>query len=562
MADFANRKKLESRFKQMEHDAANWLPVWKDLKRWGNPTRGFFDGEDPRQARKIDHKRILNNKFIRALRTSAAGLHSGLTSPSRPWFQLTVGDPELSKDAKVMAWLDDVESRIYAVLNTSNIYKILPMMYAELLLFGTAAAPIEENFDKVFNCKSLTCGQYYLDVDEYGMVNTFARRIDMNVAQLVNAFGLENLPESIRNDYNRDKLNQMYTIAHLIEPNDERIKGQRDFANKAYRSVYWVPGMDKGKVLRLGGYDEFPIIAPRWEVTKTSDIYGVSPAMYAMGDQKSLQEMERRGLMGLAKMVDPPVNVSGSAKAVNTMPGGVNPFDPVSAGSDAGARATYQVNIDFNALATYVQRTEQRIDEMMYVDLFKMILNSEQTQPITAREVVEKHEEKMMNLGPVLESMNQELHAPLIKRVFNIMMRGGLIPPPPPELSSQMLKVNFISVLAQAQQMVATTSIQQSLGFIGSVAGLFPDVIDTVNIDEAAIDYMQANGMPAKCIRSTEEIQSIRQQKQQAVQQQQMAQDMGAMVQGAKTLSDAKLDGNNALAAITGLGGAGGVGGV
>ena len=557
MPEFAKRKKIEARFKQMEQDAENWLPVWKDLKQWGNPTRGFFSGDDPRKARRIDHKRILNNKFIRALRTSSAGLHSGLTSPSRPWFQLTVGDPELAKDAGVMAWLDDVETRIYAVFNTSNIYKILPMMYAELLLFGTAAAPVEENYDRVFNCKSLTCGQYFLDVDDNGMVNTFARRINMSVAQLVSVFGLDNVTESIRSEYKDDKLNVMHTIAHIIEPNDDRIKGQRDFANKPFRSVYWVPGQDTGHVLRMGGYDEFPIIAPRWEVTKTTDIYGISPAMYAMGDQKSLQEMERRGLMGLAKMVDPPVNVSGNAKAVNTMPGGVNPFDPVTAGSDTGARATYQVAIDFNALATYVQRTEQRIDEMMYVDLFKMILNSEQTQPITAREVVEKHEEKMMNLGPVLESMNQELHAPLIKRVFNIMMRGGLIPPPPPELSQQMLKVNFISVLAQAQQMVATTSIQQSLGFIGSVAGLFPDVVDVVDIDEAAIDYMQSNGMPAKCIRSKEDIENIRQQKQQAMQQQQMANDMGAMVQGAKALSDAKLDENNALAAITGLGGVG-----
>jgi hypothetical protein len=34
-----------------------------------------------------------------------------------------------------------------------------------------------------------------------------------------------------------------------------------------------------------------------------------------------------------------------------------------------------------------------------------------------------------------------------------------------------------------------------------------------------------------------------------------MAQDMGNMVQGAKVLSDAKLDGNNALTALTGLGG-------
>lgn len=553
MADI-DRKKIDARFRQMEQDAQSWIPVWKDLKRWGNPTRGFFDGDDPREVRKIDHKRILNNKFIRDLRTAAAGLHSGLTSPSRPWFKLTVGDPELSQDAHVRQWLDDVEKRIYAVFNTSNIYKVLPMMYAELLQFGTAASPVEENFDHIFFCKSLTCGQYYLDVDEYGSVNSFARRIDMSVQQLVNAFGYDNCPQQIRSLWDRNQVSKMFVVHHLIEPNDNRIKGAKSFEGKAYRSIYWLPKTDTREVLRVGGFDEFPIIAPRWEITTTSDIYGVSPAMYTMGDQKTLQEMERRGLIGLAKVVDPPVAITGTSKLVNTMPGGVNVFDP-NISADAGAKAMYQVNIDFDHLNLYAQRIEQRIDEMLYVDLFRMILNSDQVQPVTAREIVERHEEKMMNLGPVLESMNQELHAPLIKRVFNIMMRGGLIPDPPPDLEQQMLKVDFISVLAQAQQMVATTSIQQSLGFIGNIAGLFQDVVDVVNIDAAAKEYMQATGMPASCIRSDEEIEAIRQQKQEAAAAEQQMQQASTIVAGAKTLSDASLDGNNALTALTGLGG-------
>jgi hypothetical protein len=224
-------------------------------------------------------------------------------------------------------------------------------------------------------------------------------------------------------------------------------------------------------------------------------------------------------------------------------------------GADAGARATYQVALPLDQLGQYIQRTENRINEALFVDLFRMILDSNNVQPITAREVVERHEEKMMNLGPVLESMNQELHAPLINRTFNIMMRGGLIPEPPPDIAQQALDVDFISILAQAQQMVASTTIQQSLGFVGNVAALFPEVVDVVDIDKTAREYMQANGMPEVCMRSEEDVAAIRQQRQEAQQQQQMAQDMGNLVQGAKVLSDAKLDGNNALTALTGLGG-------
>lgn len=428
------------------------------------------------------------------------------------------------------------------------------MLYSELLLFGSAAMPIEESFDKIFFCKTLTCGQYYLDVDEYGVVNTFARQINMTVAQIVASFGYENCPASVKEKYDRDNLSDLAVVNHLIEPNDERIKNIPGARGMPFRSVYWVKGTPTDEALRTGGYEEFPIIAPRWEVTKTTDVYGISPAMYTLGDQKTLQEMERRTLIGLAKMVDPPIVTAGSSDAVNTMPGGQNFYDP-NLPNERQITPIYQINMDFNTIGLAVQRVEQRIDEMLYVDLFRMILQSDRAQPITAREVVERHEEKMMNLGPVLESMNQELHAPLIKRVFSIMMRGGLLPPPPPELNASMLKIEFISILAQAQQMVATTAIQQGLGFIGSAAGIFPEIVDIVNIDEAATDYLQSNGVPAKIIRSKEEIEAIRKERQEQIQQQQQAQDMASMVQGAKTLSDTKLDQNNALAALTGMGG-------
>ena len=550
-----DKRKTDQRYCQMRDDAQDWLPTWKDVKRWGNPTRGFFEGDDIVKSRLINHREHINNTLIRGLRTAAAGLHSGLTSPSRPWFQLTTGDPELGENQQVRIWLDDVESRINAVFAGSNIYKILPMMYAELLQFGTAASPIEEHYEKVIFGKIMTCGQYYLDVDSFGMVNTFARRMDFTVLQLVETFGLDALPETIQNEYKSNTLKKMHEVRHVIEPNDSRIKGAYDFKGKPYRSVYYLPTQDDKSVLRVSGYNEFPILTPRWEVTKTSDVYGIGPTMYAMGDQRSLQKMEMDGLVGLAKMVNPPVVSSGTSKNLNTAPGGVNTY-VASQTADMSVKPVYQVNIDFNALSNNVQRIEQRINETLFVDLFRMILNSEQVQPITAREVAEKHEEKMMNLGPVLESMNQELHAPLIKRVYNIMMRGGLLPPPPPDMNAQLMKVNFISILAQAQQMVATSTIQQSLGFVGSVAGLFPEVIDVVDIDEAAIDYMQANGMPAKAIRSKEQIAARRQQRAQAQQQAEQMQYNMAMVQGAKTLSDAKMDSNNALTMLTGLGGA------
>jgi hypothetical protein len=49
----------------------------------------------------------------------------------------------------------------------------------------------------------------------------------------------------------------------------------------------------------------------------------------------------------------------------------------------------------------------------------------------TAREIDERHEEKLLALGPVLERTNDELLDPIVDRAFALMEAAGLIPPPP-----------------------------------------------------------------------------------------------------------------------------------
>ena len=80
---------------------------------------------------------------------------------------------------------------------------------------------------------------------------------------------------------------------------------------------------------------------------------------------------------------------------------------------------------------------------------------------MTAREVSERNAEKMLMLGPVLDRLRSELFQPLIERVYGIMDRAGKIAFPPPELAGQPIKVEFISILAQAQKQAGLSAIDQ-----------------------------------------------------------------------------------------------------
>jgi len=546
------RQKLERRWKELFDEQNTWKPTWQDLARYILPRRGFFLTDSPNRGERKDNF-IIDGTPIRAARVLAAGMMSGLTSPSRPWFKLGVADPDLSKFAPVRFWLDEVQNRMMAVYSMSNIYNALHSVYEEVGAFGTAAMIVLEDFDDIIRGRTFTIGEYALGTGPDLRVNALARQLWMTVAQLVQEFGIDNVSLGVKNAWENNQLGRWVNVYHLIEPNDDRIHDLKDARNKPFRSVYWEAGTSEEKYLRVSGFDEFPVMAPRWDIVG-ADIYGKGPGWDALGDSKQLQKMQEDKLMALDKLVNPPMTAPASvlrAGGVNLLPGGVTFHDETM--SHVGVKPTYQINPDLQGITLAIQEVQQAIRETFFSDLFLMLAQSDRRQ-MTAREVAERHEEKLLMLGPVLERLESELLDPLIDRTFSIMNRNGLIPPPPRELQGMYLKVEYISVLAQAQKMVGTTSIERMLVFAQSVAAAKPDVLDKIDFDEAIDQYADMLGVPPGVIVSDDQVAKIRQARAEQQAQMQAAQYAMAAVQGAKTLSDTSLEGKNALAMLTGMG--------
>ena len=98
------------------------------------------------------------------------------------------------------------------------------------------------------------------------------------------------------------------------------------------------------------------------------------------------------------------------------------------------------------------------IKRAFFVDLFLLLANY--TDQMTATEVAERVNEKMLILGPMLGRLMSELLDPIITRTFNILLRLKKIPPPPPELANQDYKVKYISPLAKANEQVRCSLIR------------------------------------------------------------------------------------------------------
>jgi len=80
-----------------------------------------------------------------------------------------------------------------------------------------------------------------------------------------------------------------------------------------------------------------------------------------------------------------------------------------------------------NELEQKQAQVRQRIQRAFYEDLFLMLANDYRNDRPTAREIDERHEEKLLALGPVLETAQPRSARSFDDIVFDFMDRQGLI---------------------------------------------------------------------------------------------------------------------------------------
>lgn len=533
--DESLRQRLMRRMGHLTHSRSSWESHWRELSDYMAPRRGRWHLDRHNRGEKM-HERIMDGTPLFAARTLSSGMMAGLTSPARPWFRLATPDPALSELGAVKVWLHTVETRMRDVFQKSNLYNVLPVMYGELGVFGTACMLALDDPETVVRFLPLPIGSYWLANNYRLEVDTVYREFKMTVRQMVQEFGLDACSLRVQDMARSGNWENWIDIYHAIEPNNERLLGRMDAAGMPFRSVYWEKGGEKDQVLAQRGFRENVVLAPRWNVVG-EDVYGYSPGMDALGDSKALMLQQTRKAQAIDKMLDPPMGAPTALRnsVVSMLPGDVTYFDSQQGGQ--GIRPLYEVRPDVNALLADITETQNRINTAFYADLFLMLSMSDRRQ-ITAREIEERHEEKLLMLGPVLERLDDELLSPMIDRTFNLMLRAGLIPDPPPELQGVDLKVEYISILAQAQKMVGIGAVDRMAGFVGNLAGVWPEARHKFDAEQAVDEYADMLGISPRLVRSDEAVAEMRQADAQA---QQMAQ-MGGMAGMARDAAGAVKD--------------------
>lgn len=554
---------LNARFTMLMAWRYSWMTHYELLEAYILPRRGIFINPSMPTPNAMQRGMVVNQNIIdptgtQAMRICAAGLMSGLMSPGRPWFRIK---PAMiardSVDGATARWFEEVEDRIYQVLSRSNFYDMGAQMFEDLTVFGTGPMLIYEDDEDVIRCYLPCPGEYYLAVGPDGRINGFFRMFVWTVAQIVEFFGLENCPEDVQGLWatKGGSLDVEKIVAHAIEPNfpiDAR-NGLGDVGviegGFTWRENYWVWGSSTNYPMSSRGFHEAPHVVPRWATT-SNDPYGRSVGMDVLQDIMQLQEETRRKAEAIQKLVRPPMLADASLKnePASGVPGGITYV--AGLGPDKGMRPIYTVNPQIKEMMEDLAAIQQRVKTGFFNDLFLMI--AEAGKDMTAYEVAQRQQEKLQVLGPVTERWQNEFAAPAVQRVFRIMERKGLLPPLPEALVGMPLGVEFVSPLAMAQKTASTTAMERYAQVTGNLTGVYPEARAMMKPAAFLREYGNLIGVPASVMGDEKDVAAFMENLAKQQQQAQMAAGAQQAVEGAQTLSQTDISGQNALALMLG----------
>ena len=526
---------IVKRVSQLETERQNYATFWQDVAKYTLPRKAYIT-RTRTPGEKYDYD-IYDSTAMQANITLAAGLHSYLTNPNARWFSLRIDDEKINEDQEVKTWLQDTEDRMFNALNASNFNQQIHELYLDLGVFGVACMYEEDDEVDQIRFYSRDIAEIFLCENEKEKIDTVYRKFKMTARQAFDKWG-EAAGEVVKNFMDKKEFDKTVEFIHCVMPRYERDVNKDDSVNMPFESTYIE--VSKKHLINQSGYREFPYFTPRFN-KNSGEVWGSSPAMVLYSDIKMLNEMVKVLIRSAQKQVDPPLVLphDGYLLPIKYGPAALN-FRLKGSADDKIEPLATGANISIGL--EIISQWQSIVKKGYFVDLF-LLLADPARKDMTATEVMQRVEEKMLILAPVLGRLMNEFLDPLINRTFNILWRTGKLLPPPEIIQNMPYKIEYISPLARAQKLDQMKSINSFIALVGQIAIAKPDVVDNVNEDAIVNDVQQLYGVNPKYVRGEDEVKEIREQRA----QQQMAM---AQMQAAQQAADVVATGASAGADI------------
>lgn len=499
------------------------------------------------------------------LNKGAAGFHTNLTSPARPWFRLRAkafGDLSIHEGASaVNAAMDAATEAVEWLMASTNCYSQCHKFYRHWLAFGTAAMLVLPDRDKIARTVTLRPGTYALDVGADGKVNRLARKFSWTVEQLVERFGRKNIPESILKRTDRQI---RYPVINLIEPNGSNEDRAWDRISKTigldgqyeFRSIYFFkdPALSpetQGLIKPVKGFLYNPIVACRYEY-EHGDVWGYSVGQMCLPTAKGLNSYKYDLQKVSGDTAEPAVVASSSLKDEGLQLGrrGVNWTAP---GEQRENLVVPVFTGDRNMTLTKEEAMEarQELADAFYVSTFATIDALKLNPGVkTATEIEQLVRENLEMLGAHVANLNEEFLDPLVTAYFRLAQNAGIARTGKDEalggININSVEIEYVSAVHLAQKAAKLKNSQMWLAFVADSAQADPSLAQLPNWEVAAREIGRMMGVPERMVKSDREFEQIRKSLQAQAEEQAQTMKLAQTGQIAKDIAAMPIDMNHA----------------
>ena len=511
------------RLAQLKADRQPHETVWRDVFDYMAPERGHgFQGATVTATDAQNKKaEIYDSTAIDSGRVAASGFASGMHPANSIWFGLKVDGANDEENR----FFDNAARIIFENIHASNFDAAVGECHSDMVPAGWFVLYVDEKDEGGYHFEQWPLSQCYISASKPGgKVDTIYREFELTLEQAVNEYGLKNLSTQLQDKYRQggDALGQKIMFVWAIYPRTVHAVGPRLAKNKAFASNHHE--VSTKHMVRESGYDEFPCAVPRWRLIPGTP-YATGLGSDALPDIKTLNQIQKLELTSLD------IAVSGMWKAVDD--GILNP-KTVRIGprkmvmmADTKNMEPLTTGADFNVSFAKADRLQASIRKILLADQ----LHPQDGPAMTATEVHARVQLIRQQLGPIFGRLQAEFLQPLIERCFNLAYRAGVLGQAPESLRNKNFTVKYVSPLARAQRLEEVTAIDTFLMGLAEASQMDATLLDLIDLEAAQREKASALGVPAKLIRSMDDVTARRKLKAEADAKQQQ-QQQAAQMQG------------------------------
>ena len=537
---------------------SNWDNLWQEVADRVWPQMGDFVTKRTSGEKRTE--KIFDSTAPLALDRASAAFYSLMMPDAQLWHGLSMGkDRGLMENVAIKGWLDDIRTVLFALRRSprANFASQAQECIRSLIGFGTQAMFTEDVPGRGVRYKSIHLAELDVTENKDGQIDTAYRRFEYTARQAVEAFGLSNLPDKIREKYEKKDENSKFEFIHYVAPNPKHNPARR-YGEQRFKSCY-VSIEGKG-IVEEGGYRRFPYHVSRY-ATNPREVYGRGPAIVLLPDIKMLNEQEKTRLRAGHLAVDPPLLLyeDGSLQGFQMRPRALNYGGVTAEGRQLVVPLQTGANLPW--ATELLEERRKLINEGFWLTLFQILVDNPQ---MTATEAMLRAQEKGQLLAPPVRRQETEWLGPMVRREIDIATEMGLIPAPPEEVLeflpidydpesgfgeidlAEVLDIEYTNPLARLMRSEDSIAILRTFEQLAPMAQIDPTVYDEFHPQRVAAELAEINGVPAKVRRTEKEKRQLAEAKAAQIQQQQLLEAAPVAAGAAKNLAQAAATAGNA----------------